>query len=103
MENEKDERWMETLQTKEWLDLQIKILNERKASYKLNGSVRLYTPEEDITMGEGVDYAAELLGLELKESLRDCLHFPYEYSFLYGGVKFKQLSKERLGKYAGAD
>ncbi len=54
-------------------------------------------------MGEGVDYAAELLGLELKESLRDCLHFPYEYSFLYGGVKFKQLSKERLGKYAGAD
>ena len=103
MENKKDDRWMEAVQTKDWLDLQIKILNERKKSYELNDSVRLYTPEADITMGDGIEYVADLLGMDLKETLRDCAYYPFEYSFIYDGVKFKQLSKERLGKYAGSD
>ena len=103
MENKKDDRWIETVQIKDWIGLQIKILNERKESYKLNDSVRLYTPKDDITMGNGVEYVADLLGLDLKEALRDCDYYPFEYSFVYDGVKFKQLSEERLGKYAGAD
>ncbi len=96
MENEKDDRWIEAIHTKGWLDGQIKLHNERLKTYELNDSVCLYIPEDYILMLNGIDYVADLLGLELKEELTGYSDFPFRYSFEYKGTKFVKLSEKRI-------
>lgn len=99
MENAEDSRWLEAIHTKGWLDNQIRIHEERKKTYKLNDSVRLYIPEECIPMGSGTDYVTDLLGLELKEEPTGDSRFPFRYSFEYKGTEFVQLSENRISCY----
>lgn len=96
MENADDTRWLDAIHTKGWLDLQIRIHDERLRSYELNDHVRLYIPEDYIPMGSGIDYVTDLLGIELKEELTDSNEFPYLYIFEYNGKKFVQLSEKRI-------
>lgn len=45
----------------------------------------------------GIEIIAETLGLELKEiTYRESDDFPYEYYFIYDGVRFFQVNERKL-------
>ncbi len=96
MENAEDARWLEAIHIKGWLDLQIRIHDDRLKSYEFNDHVRLYIPEDPIPMGSGIDYVTGLLGIELKEEFTNNNIFPFLYSFEYNGKKFVHLSEKRI-------
>lgn len=96
MENEKDDRWLEAASIRDWLDKRIMLLEEQKRSYKFNDFVRCYHPGHEIPLDEGIVYIADLLGLELMETVKNHPEYPFWYEFKYNGVIFYQLSKERL-------
>lgn len=94
---------LEAAMARDWLNLQVRNLAMRKASCAFNDSVRVMPPHKGgIHMDEGIVYITDLLGLELKEEPRDSLQYRWEYSFVYSGTRFYQISNERLGKYAEA-
>lgn len=99
MGNEINNKWLEAASIRDWLDKQIKMLEEQKRSYKFNDSVRCYHPGYEIPLDNGSMYIADLLGLELMETARDDIEYPFKYEFKYNGVTFYQLSKERLVEY----
>lgn len=92
---------LEVAMAKDWLDQQVKIHNMQLKSYVLNEEVAVVCPRDSIHLGRGIVYITDLLGLELKERARrqDCTYH-WEYSFMYNGTIFFQISEERLGKYA---
>lgn len=93
---------MEYEKVKEWLDKLIKNLKEAQENEHFNNQIIAIGPGEKIQIFRGIEIIADVMGVELKET-RICSIYPFEYSFVYGGVEFHQLSGERLGKYAGAD
>lgn len=96
MENEKDDRWLEAASIRDWLDKRITILEEQKRTFKFNDSVRCYNPGHEIPLDDGSVYIANLLGLELTETVKDHIEYPFRYEFKYKGVNFYQIAKERL-------
>lgn len=53
--------------------------------------------DRGIQMHLGIDEIAETLGLELKEiTYQESDEYPYEYFFMYDGVRFFQISRRRL-------
>ena len=50
-----------------------------------------------IQVGNGIDEIAETLGLELKEiTYQKSDDFPYEYYFIYDGIRFFQITERKL-------
>ncbi len=93
---------LEAAMARDWLGCQIKTRAMQKASFTFNESVALIPPDDGIHMNCGIVYITDLLGLEMEEKARDDAWYPWEYSFVYGGARFYQISDERLGKYAEA-
>lgn len=94
---------LEAAMARDWLNLQVRNHEMRKASCAFNGSVKVMPPDRGgIHMDCGIVYITDLLGLELEEEPRDSWQYRWEYSFMYRGTRFYQISDERLGKYAEA-
>lgn len=92
---------MENEQIKERLDKLVTNMNERKALSEFSPSVKFNSPDGYILVREGIDIIANEMSLELKEMYLTEEDFPnishrYHYSFVYNGIDFCQLCKERL-------
>lgn len=89
---------MDYITTKEWLNRQLELKQEGEDSRELNSSVAVYSEDSDILMSKGIELVADIMGLDLVEEVKPGTdyNYPYWYSFVYGGVKFVQIEKERL-------
>lgn len=84
-----------------YLNALISATRQRKLLDQFDSRIKLVSTPDYIQMYTGIEILAEVLGAELFEEERDDEY--YKYCFLYKDVEFLQLSKERLGKYAGTD
>ena len=90
-------------EVREWLDKLISNKNELDAIKKFNNQIISCGSLSYILLMEGIEIVADLIGVRLTEEKRDCDLYPYVYYFYYNGNIFRQLSRERLGVYAGND
>lgn len=87
---------MDYITIKEWLDKQLELRQAMEDIRELNSSVAICRTDTDITMSKGIVLVADIMGLELTEEVKQHTpQYPYWYSFVYKGVRFIQLSKER--------
>ena len=85
---------------KEWLESLIKVYHKTKATAEFDAQICICEPfSSGIHIYKGIEMVADVMGLALKEIKRDDAYIPYEYSFIYKGVKFFQITEERLEGY----
>lgn len=94
---------MEYEKIKEWLDEHIKHLNNARRINDFNNQISANVTYDNVLIFKGIDIVADVMGLNLKESIHEDLTLQYEYSFTYNGITFVQYSQKRLEKYAGTD
>ncbi len=93
---------MEFADVKEFLDWHVINITKKACMRHLNSNIRIMSPDGYYQFEEGIGIVADIMGLELLED--DKKNGDYHvYYFIYEGVRFIQLSKERLWIYAGND
>lgn len=92
---------MEFENIKEWLDFHAGTYKRVTNTKQFDIGLSICEPYgfDGIPMIEGIDIAADTMGLRLRESKVDMEHFKFKYSFFYNGVKFYQLTEERLTRH----
>lgn len=82
---------------RDWLNAHVAALNNRKSLDIFNGQVRTTTTNDRINIDLGIDILADILGIEL---LEEGMNGAYTvYYFDYDGVRFFQLSEEKLVRH----
>lgn len=94
---------MDSTAIKEWLDRLISNKSELDFIKCFNQQIIACGSFDAISLLNGIEIVADLIGAKLIEEKRDCDLYPYAYYFCYKGNIFRQISAERIGKYAGAD
>lgn len=92
---------MKFANTKEWLDFHTETYKRATSARQFDIGISICSPygSDGVTMLEGIDIVADTMGLKLCETKVDMEHFKFKYSFFYNGVKFYQLTEERLTRY----
>ncbi len=92
---------MKFINIKEWLDFHAETYKHVNNAKQFDIGLSICSPygAEGITLLAGIDTVAAAMGLKLCESKVDMEHFRFKYSFCYNGVKFYQLTEERLAGY----
>lgn len=85
---------LDEVTARDWLNALIAKMEERKTLDILNSQVRAIYTDDYIQLYAGIEILAGLLGLELL--LEEKTDEYYRYYFMYEGVKFLQLSDERM-------
>lgn len=93
---------MEYEQIKERLDKLVANMKEREDLSNFSPSIEINCSDNYILFTKGIEIVANEMSLELKERYLTEEQIPnithrYEYSFVYNGVEFCQLCKERIG------
>lgn len=89
---------MEYAEIKEWLDRHVRHFKEGNELEQFNSQISALTWDTKIQMFSGIKLVADIMGLDLVKTVRKRkdVEYPYKYSFVYDGVMFIQLSKERM-------
>lgn len=92
---------MEYAQVKEYLDEIVRdYKNAIRPRYLTNQIRSVVSIDNDILVYEGLEIAADIMGLEIQEKERNLSNgLRYEYSFVYDGVKFVSCEKERMERF----
>ena len=84
---------LEAAMARDWLGQQVRLRMMQEANYRFSEEVQAFMPDTfGIHMIQGVAYLACLLGLEVQETARPGSEYPWEYSFVYSGARFYQIS-----------
>jgi hypothetical protein len=94
---------MEYEKIKEWLDKLVRNLKEAQELENFNSQIMCCCPCTTIQIYKGIDIIADVMGIELNVEKGWHDEYPFRYSFVYDGIVFSQIGKERLGKHAGTD
>lgn len=108
MENVSND-WIDSVAIKDYLDA---VVNSRQLESKLarfGDCIDLIIHPEEIHVHKGICEMAAAVAVELKEEDKrqdsfylehiDEMPFPFEYSFIYNGIRFFQLMRERFPGY----
>lgn len=93
---------MEFADVKNFLDWHVINISKMTCMRHLNSNIRIMPPNIYFQFDEGIEIVADIMGLHLIEDQKKNEEY-FVYYFVYEGVNFIQLSKERLGAYAGID
>lgn len=93
---------MEFADVKNFLDWHVINLSKRTCMRHLDSNIRIVSPDRYFQFNEGIEIVADIMGLHLIEDDKKNGDY-FVYYFVYEGVKFMQLSEERLGMYARID
>lgn len=83
---------------RDWANALISHMNHRRTLDKLNSQIETTWTPDYIQIHFGIDILADLLRCELLEGGR--IDEYTEYYFIYQDVKFLELSRDKLGRYA---
>ena len=91
---------MEFVDVKNFLDWHVINLSKRTCMRHLDSSIRIMPPNRYFQFDGGIEIVADIMGLPLiEDDMKNGNYFVYY--FVYEGIRFVQLSEERLGLYAG--
>lgn len=79
-----------------WLDANVEARRRVFDLLKFDENIRACELDLSIHVFSGIEKLAEVAGVPLNESIRGDAEYPYQYSFVYKGIKVFQIEKGRL-------
>ncbi len=102
MENIQND-WLEPVMTRDWLNLAVEARQMAIQVSTSCGGVIMPGVDEAIHVRDHIRELAAAAGAELEEEYREGCRYPFYYSFRYRGMRFFQVSVDRLWEQEGMD
>ncbi len=94
MENVSEE-WLGTVALRDWMDSIVELKQCESRLKRFGNQILLPEAGEKVQVYSLIGSMASAAGVELEEEVRSG-RYPFKYSFIYKGIRFFQLSEDRL-------
>ena len=91
--------WLNAVAIRDWMDAVVESRQRENQLKRFGNQILLLDVSETVHVDSQIGEMASAAGSVLKEEFRGDHECPYKYSFTYRGMKFFQISEERLEGY----
>ncbi|MDE5965860.1 MAG: hypothetical protein K2G89_03415 [Lachnospiraceae bacterium] len=96
--------WVDSVAIKDYMDALVEFKKQESKLSQFGVHIELAGINEHVHVFRGIQDMVAAVGAKIKEEFREKqIKYHYQYSFIYKGVTFLQLSEERMEEYDRSD